>query len=172
MALHLLPKYTASLCRNRYCYYYYCHHYQYCDWLQVARPGPSSLEILAISSSTVHLISTEGNNTLHSTRSTKRTEREAKRSFTCCNRIRNKWVHFNIILPTLSFRQDTPCVCCTVTCFRYDVDLIFLDMIILINRGEGCKLRHATLWSCLFAAWCCPSSSTRSSHMSSTRSYC
>ena len=120
LTLHQLPGYTTSRCRIRYCYYYYCH-YQYCDWLQVARPERPSLEMLAISSSTAHLINTEDNNALHSTRSTKGTEREAKRSFTCCIRIRNKWVHFNIILTTLSFRQDTPCVCSLVTCFICDV---------------------------------------------------
>jgi len=27
--------------------------------------------------------------------------------------------------------------------------LIFLDTINLINRADGCKLRHATLWQCL-----------------------
>jgi hypothetical protein len=149
MALGRLPDYTASLCRIRYCYYYYCHQYQNCDRLQVARPGPSSLERLAISLSTAHLISTEGNNALHSTRNTKRTEREAKRSFRGCTHIRNKRVHFNIILPTLSFREDTPCICSLSTFFRLDIDLIFLDMITPINRGEGCKLRQAPLWQCL-----------------------
>jgi len=150
--LHQLPDYTTSRCRIRNCYYYnYCRHYRYCDWLQVARPGRPCLERLAISSSAAHLINAEDNNALHSTRSTKGTEREAKRSFTCCTHSRNKWVHFNIILPTLSFRQDTPCVCGLVTCFRCDVCLIFLDTIILINRAEGCKLRHATLWQCLFS---------------------
>jgi hypothetical protein len=34
-------------------------------------------------------------------------------------------------------------------CFGCDVGLIFLDMITLMKRAEGYKLRHATLWQFL-----------------------
>jgi hypothetical protein len=105
MALSLIPDYTASRRRIRYCYYYYSYHYQFCERLQIARPGRPSLERLPISLSTTRRISTDSNSVLHSTRSTKRTEREAKRSFTCCTHIWNKWVYFNIILLTLGLSK-------------------------------------------------------------------
>jgi hypothetical protein len=70
MALSLQPDYTASRRRIEYCYYYYCYHYQFCEWLQFARLERPSLESLPVSL-TPQLISTDGNNVLHSTRSTK-----------------------------------------------------------------------------------------------------
>ena len=115
MGLSLLPNYMASLRRIRRSYYYYCHHYQYCEWAQVLRPGRPCLESWVISLTAARIFSAwENNNAFHPTRTIKRTEREAKRSSTCCTHIRNKWVHFNIILPTLtlskpaSFLQTRP----------------------------------------------------------------